>query len=148
MLCCVVQEKNAQDRWNAAVVTLREIVGLWGVGTSFILTGQPALLQRSCSRQRLHTCLGARALFDERTKRCPRMAVPCAGNLLAPWAAATATGVLRSAYSRVQLPRLRKRRMELLGKLKACAYVPYSALTCGPLHCAARKACSPHAECC
>ncbi len=52
------------------------------------------------------------------------MASVFAGNLLAPWAAATATGVLRSAYSRVQLPRLRKRRMELLGKLKVCACVP------------------------
>ena len=34
-----VQERSAQDQWNAAVITLREIVGLWGVGTSFIITG-------------------------------------------------------------------------------------------------------------
>ena len=61
------------------------------------------------------------------------------GNLLAPWAAATATGVLRSAYSRVQLPRLRKRRMELLGKLKVRAHVQcqvsgISAHECDALH--------------
>lgn len=38
--CLPVQERNAQDQWNAALVTVREIVGLWGVGTSFIITGQ------------------------------------------------------------------------------------------------------------
>jgi len=43
------------------------------------------------------------------------------GNLLAPWGAATVTGLVRSAYSRVQIPRLKKRRMELLSKLKVCA---------------------------
>lgn len=42
----------------------------------------------------------------------------CTGNLLAPWGAAVATGLLRSGYSRVQLPRLRKQRAELIGKLK------------------------------
>ena len=66
-----------------------------------------------------------------------------AGNLLAPWAAATATGVLRSAYSRVQLPRLRKRRMELLGKLKVRGHVHSLGLTSLPalvIRCTARHA--------
>lgn len=42
------------------------------------------------------------------------------GNLLAPWGAATATGLVRSAYSRLKVPLLKKRRMELLSKLKVC----------------------------
>ena len=53
-----MQEKNAQDRWNAAMVSLREIVGLWGVGTSFILTGQSALLpNRPAQRAIVNVCL-------------------------------------------------------------------------------------------
>ena len=73
--------------------------------------------------QKFCTRLGARAFLVACAKGRLRMVMACTGNLLAPWAAATATGVLRSAYSRVQLPRLRKRRMELLGKLKVCAHV-------------------------
>ncbi|BDA40622.1 hypothetical protein COCOBI_01-2750 [Coccomyxa sp. Obi] len=72
------QDRSAQDLWNAVFVTAREVLGLWGVGASYILTG----------------------------------------NLLAPLAASVAAGALRSGYSRVQVPRMRRRRAALLSKLK------------------------------
>lgn len=85
------------------------------------------------------------------TSRRLRVAAGCAGNLLAPWAAATATGVLRSAYSRMQLPRLRKRRMELLGKLKVCVRLLWrGSLPALAHHCTAQHAGrqTAHAVCC
>ncbi|KAK9916308.1 hypothetical protein WJX75_001076 [Coccomyxa subellipsoidea] len=72
------KDRSAQDLWNAVFVTGREVLGLWGVGASFILTG----------------------------------------NLLAPLAASVAAGTLRSGCSRVQLPKLRRKRAALLSKLK------------------------------
>ncbi len=116
---------------------------LWGSGE--LAPPSSSQVSQPCSHvalnifsgQRLCKCLGARAFPDERAKRRPMIVAACAGNLLAPWAAATATGVLRSAYSRVQLPRLRKRRMELLGKLKVCACVICFAPPFEPLHCIA-----------
>ena len=46
----------------------------------------------------------------------------CSGNLLAPLTASVAAGVLRSGYSRVQLPRLRRRRAALVSKLKVLLF--------------------------
>ncbi len=43
-----MQERNAQSQWNAAMVALREVVGFWGVGASFIITGEGALAQSIC----------------------------------------------------------------------------------------------------
>lgn len=40
-----LQSRDTQEKWNAALVTLREIVGLWGVGASFIVTGEPVMPQ-------------------------------------------------------------------------------------------------------
>ncbi|EIE26728.1 hypothetical protein COCSUDRAFT_46205 [Coccomyxa subellipsoidea C-169] len=72
------KDRSAQDLWNAVLVTAREVLGLWGVGASFILTG----------------------------------------NLLAPLAASVAAGTLRSGFTRVQAPKMRRRRAELLSKLE------------------------------
>ena len=36
---CHLQDRSAQDLWNAVFVTAREVLGLWGVGASYILTG-------------------------------------------------------------------------------------------------------------
>jgi hypothetical protein len=37
--CAHLQERKAQDAWDARLSTLRKILGLWGAGAAFILTG-------------------------------------------------------------------------------------------------------------
>ena len=64
-----------------------------------------------------------------------------AGNLLAPWGASVVVGVLRSGYSRVQLPRLRRRRAELLSKLKVL-----SCIRCALAQSTDRRTCSCSAQ--
>ena len=53
--CLAVQERSAQNQWNAALVTVREIVGLWGVGTSFIITGQLIILKHPTAYRAVST---------------------------------------------------------------------------------------------
>lgn len=56
----------------------------------------------------------------------------CTGNLLAPLAASVAAGALRSGYSRVQVPKMRRRRAALLSKLKVLILKPTpTKMICG-----------------